>query len=189
MGLLPAHRRCLTTPDPVDPEVAAVTFNLHLSQFFCTGRASREEDWGRTDLNPIHSVVRVPATRSDGTRDHYFVRLGAEYYDVWPPAVGFVRLAADGGWVLPGPTSRWWPKQQNRPGFSFGLHHDYRYPDGSTRELVCFSHTFEYYISGHNPTDAERWKQGIHTLSATLTRIADALKAPNYQGPSGDLDT
>lgn len=98
-------------------------------------------------------------------------------------------MVADGEWVLPGLTSRWWPKQQNSPGFSFGLHHDYRYPDGSTRELVCFSHALDYYISGHNPTDAERWKQGTHTVSATLTRIADVLKAPNYQGPSGDLDT
>jgi hypothetical protein len=188
MGVLSPDRRRVTAPEAVDQEVAAATFELHLTRFFRTGRGSRE-GWQRIDLDPLHSVIRIPATRPDGSQDHYFVQLGAEYYDVWPPTASFVRPEGEHGWGYPTSSSRWWPKQQNSPGFSFGLHHDYGFPGGSTGQLLCFSHTFEYYISNHNPTDAERWRQGTHTVSATLTRIAAVLTAPNYQGPSGDLDS
>jgi hypothetical protein len=47
---------------------------------------------------------------------------------------------------------------------------------------------FEYYITGHTPTDGQRWQKGRHTLAATLNRISTALISPNYRGPSGDLD-
>jgi hypothetical protein len=67
---------------------------------------------------------------------------------------------------------RWWPNQQNQPGFEFGLHHNRTFDDGTIGQLLCFSHTFEYYISGHRATEAQAWRQGTHTLSATLNRIA-----------------
>lgn len=178
----------MTAPEVVDPEVAAATFDAHLTRFLDDGRGAGD-GWDRTDLDPLHAVVRIPATRPDGTRDHYFVRLGAEYYDVWPPRATFVSPNPDGTWGDPPETSRWWPKQQNSPGFAFGLHHSYTYSDGSIRQLLCFSHSFDYYISDHKPTEPERWRQGVHTVSATLTRIAHVLTAPNYQGPNGDLDT
>jgi hypothetical protein len=178
----------MNRPDPVDPEIAAATFDSHLTQFFRIGRGTGE-GWERVDLDPLHAVVRVPATRPDGTKDHYFVHLGAEYYDVWPPTTAFVRPDGEGGWPQSAPGSRWWPNQQNSPGFPFGLHHNRTFTDGSVGQLLCFSHTFEYYISDHNAGDTEKWRQGTHTVSATLTRIAIVLTAPNYQGPSGDIDT
>jgi hypothetical protein len=33
------------------------------------------------------------------------------------------------------------------------------FPDGLARQLVCCSMTYEYYISGHNPTPGQRWQQ------------------------------
>ena len=178
----------MNRPDPVDPEIAAITFDVHLSQFFKHGRGAGD-GWERIDVDPLHAVVRVPAVRADGTRDHYFVRLGAEYYDVWPPTVAFVRSDGEAGWVEANQNSRWWPNQQNSPGFPFGLHYGRTFSDGSVGQLLCFSHTFEYYISDHKPTETEAWRQGKQTLSATLNRIARVLTAPNYIGPSGDSDT
>lgn len=176
----------MTTPERVDPEVAAETFALHLSQFFAAGRAVLEDGWQRIDVDKLATVVALPAVRGDQTRDIYYVRLGAEYYDVWPPVVTFVYKDGEGHWLPALTGTRWWPNQQNSAGFPFALHLPYTYQDGSSRQLVCFSHSFDYYISGHNPTEAERWRQGTHTLAATLNRIAQALRAPNYIGPSGD---
>jgi hypothetical protein len=178
----------VTAPEPADPEIAAATFQRHLAQFFATGRGATP-GWGRTDLNPLEAVIRVPAIRADGTEDHYYVKLGAEYYDVWPPRAKFIEPVKGGGWGSPALSSRWWPKQEGSPGFAFGLHHTYTYPDQTVDQLLCFSHTFEYYISSHNPKDEEKWQQGVHTVSATLNRIAMVLTAPNYLGPSNDLNT
>ncbi len=178
----------MTEPQPVDPEVAAVTFAAHLDDFFKHGRG-RGKGWERIDLDPLHIVVRVPAVRADGTRDHYFILLGAEYYDVWPPTVAFVQPVTDGGWEPAADGTRWWPRQNNSPGFAFGLHPAYTYPGGRVGQLLCFSHTLEYYLSNHTPGDAERWRQGTHRVSATLSRIAQVLHGPNYVEPSGDPDS
>jgi hypothetical protein len=171
-------------PDPIDAEIAAVTFDAHLTQFFATGRGA-EVGWERIDQDALHCVVRVPATRADETKDHYFVLLGAEFYDVWPTTVSFVQPIADDRWAPAAENTRWWPKQNNSPGFAFGLHINYPSVGG---QLVCFSHTMEYYLTDHVPLPSERWRQGTHTVSATLTRIARVLTAPNYEGPSGDLN-
>lgn len=188
MGLRQCDRGGMNRPDPVDPEIAAVTFDQHLTQFFQSGRGAGE-GWERIDLDPLHAVIRVPAARPDGTHDYYFVLLGAEYYDVWPPTAAFVRSDSNGGWPQATPDTRWWPSQQNAPGFPFGLHHNRKFEDGTVGQLLCFSHTFEYYISGHKAKETEAWRQGTHTVSATLNRIAMVLTAPNYKGPSGDRDT
>ncbi len=176
------------TPELIDPEVAAATFDTHLRDFFTSGRG-RGEGWCRIDLDDLHTVVQLPAVRENGTVDCYFVRLGAEYYDVWPPTVAVVRKTQTGEWVEAAEGTRWWPNQRNAPGFSFGLHPRYAYPDQSIRQLVCFSHSFDYYLSSHTANDPERWRHGTHTVSATLSRIAQALHAPNYIGPSGDRDS
>lgn len=175
-------------PAKADPEVAARTFDLHMTRFFADGRPATEAGWERITVDPLHAAIRIPAVRADGTRDSYLVLTGADYYDLWPPSVAFVepvdktyREARDG--------TPWWPKQNNSPGFQFGLHATYTYPTGETRQLLCFSHSVDYYFSNHTPTESQRWVQGHHTVSATLTRIADALRAPNYQGPSGVDDT
>lgn len=188
MGLVGTDRgRVTEPPGKVDPEIAAVTFAAHLDDFFVNGRGGRE-GWERILVDELHAVTRIPATRADGTLDPYFVMLGAEYYPVWPPIVRFVRRTDDGDWVDATEGTRWWPKQQNQPGFSFGLHATYPFPEGP-RQLVCFSHSFEYYITGHTPAEGEEWVQGRHTLTATLSRMGDVLRAPNYQEPSGDRDS
>jgi hypothetical protein len=64
----------MSEPQPVDPEIAAATLNLHLTQFFEHGRGSGA-GWERFNVDPLHAVVRIPATRVDGTQDHYFLRI------------------------------------------------------------------------------------------------------------------
>jgi hypothetical protein len=172
----------------VDPEIAAVTFEAHLDDFFANGRG-HGEGWERTPVDALRAVIRIPGVRADGTVDPYFLLLGAEYYPVWPTSVAFVRRTDEGGWVDAIEGTRWWPRQRNQPGFPFGLHPNYQFQDGTIRQLVCFSHSLDYYVSSHNPTDDERWDQGRHTLTATLSRMADVLRAPNYEEPSGDRDS
>lgn len=173
----------MSEPAKVDPEVAAATSAAHLDEFFTHSRG-RKPGWERKPVDELRTVIRIPATRPDETHDHYFVMLGADYYPVWPPVVTFVRHDGN-GWVEAAPSSRFWPEQANQPGFNFGLHASYRYPDGTTRQLVCFSHSFDYYISGHAPDVDEVWRHGVHTVTATLCRLAEVLRAPNYQRPSG----
>lgn len=179
--------RVTEPPATVDPEIAAVTFEAHLDDFFTNGRG-RGDGWKRIVVDALHAVIRIPAIRTDGTVDPYFLMLGAEYYPVWPPVVRFVRRTEEGSWVDATEGTRWWPRLQNQPGFPFGLHATYPFPEGP-RQLVCFSHSFEYYITGHTPQGDEGWDQSRHTLTATLSRMADVLRAPNYQEPSGDRDS
>jgi hypothetical protein len=185
--MVPEDRRRVSAPAKVDEEVAESAFAAHLEDFFKNGRG-RRDGWERIDLDGLHAVIRIPAVQDSGELDHYFVKLGAEYYPVWPPTVAFVQLAGE-DWVDAGEATRWWPKQNNSPGFPFGLHASYTYPDQTVRQLVCFSFTFEFYVSNHGPTEDEKWDQGRHTLTATLSRLGDVLRAPNYEGPAGDSDS
>jgi hypothetical protein len=185
VGVVGEERRGMTVPTPTDPEVAAVTFKKHLDDFFANGRPSWSTGWARHPVDELHEVVEIPGIRADGTIDPYFVTLGAEYYPVWPVSAAFVHKTEAGGWepVSGGP---WWPRQNNQPGFAFGLHTSYDYLDGVKRPLICLSFTLQYYFTAHGPADDERWDPSRHTLSATLTRLGDVLKAPNYQEPDGD---
>lgn len=36
----------------------------------------------------------------------------------------------------------------------------------------------------HAPKDSERWQQGRHTVSATLSRLAEIFSPKYYRGPS-----
>jgi hypothetical protein len=71
----------------------------------------------------------------------------------------------------------------NPPGW-FGLHPAYEYPDGHIAQLVCFSHSLDYYISNHTPEPSQIWQQGTHTVAATLNRLHEILSPPSYQGPN-----
>jgi hypothetical protein len=178
----------MTEPSPTDPEIAAATFATHLDDFFVHGRG-RSAGWDRIRVDDLHVVVQIPGMRADGTVDPYFVMLGAEYYPVWPVSAAFVRRLDDGAWEKVTEGSGWWPRQQNQPGFSFGLHAAYTYRDGAIGPLICFSFTLEYYLTDHSPTEDERWDQRRHTVTATLSRLGDILRAPNYQEPSGDRNS
>ena len=167
---------------PVDPEVATRTFCRQLDTYW----ANRDLDsngWTRVAVDPLHTVVSIPARRPDGTTEPYFFRLGAEYYDPFPPTVLIV--AGTEGWPRARAGTTWWP-QLSRPGW-IALHDSYRYTNGQgdsvEGQLVCFSMTAEYYMSNHSPTESQRWQQGRHTVAATLSRLAEVLGPPHYIGP------
>jgi hypothetical protein len=173
---------------PVDPEVAARTFHRHLDTYW----ANRDLDsngWSRVVVDPLHSVVSIPAQRPDGTTEPYHFRLGAEYYDAFPPTVLIV--ARTEGWPRARAGTTWWPKLSH-PGW-LALHDSYRYTNGQGQsvegQLVCFSMTAEYYMSNHSPTESQRWQQGRHTVAATLSRLAAVLSPPHYIGPDAPRPT
>lgn len=187
-------------PAVADPEIAAAVFADHLTRVQ-TGEQARSNGWAFTRLDPLHVVVTVSGKRQSGERDEYRVKLGAEYYDVYPPTTSFVcpprpatgNQPAREGWTEAPPGSRWLPAVA--PLEWFAIHPAYSFPggvanarDGVPRQLVCCSMTFEYYISSHQPNAGQRWQQGRHTLGATLTRIQDALTSEQYQGPAGAVD-
>jgi hypothetical protein len=133
----------------------------------------------------MHAVVAVTGSRPDGQSDVYYVKLGAEYYDTYPPTTSFVcpsrPAAADapgrGGWPEAPAGSRWLPDVQNLPWLA--VHSGYtNFADGKARQLVCCSMTY-----------GQQWRQGRHTLAATLNRIHDALNSPSYRGPAGADDS
>ena len=170
-----------------DPEVAAAMFRVHLDGFWATGRP-QSLGMERTDIDPLHSMVGLLARRPGSSPDRYFVKLGAEYYDAYPPAVAFIKPLEDGKWVEASDKSRWLPGikfPKDQPVW-FGLHPSYLFSgESAPRQLVCFSFTAEYYMTNHNPKDTERWTQGRHTLAATLNRLHEILSERFYQGPSG----
>jgi len=182
-------------PAPSDEEVAAAVFAGHVARVDASAQA-RAHDWRLSWLDPLHVVVALAAIRPSGERDGYYVRLGAEYYDRYPPTTAFMcppRTAVGGrpgrdGWVEASSGSRWLPSVN---GLSwFAIHAPYSdFPDRIARQLVCCSMTFEYYITGHTPTPGQQWQQGRHTLGATLNRIQEALTSPYYAGPAGAVDS
>lgn len=182
-------------PAVADAEIAAAVFGAHLARVEASEQA-RASGWTFTRLDPLHVVVGLAASRPDGRRDDFFVKLGGEYYDAYPPTTSFVRppsaptgdRPAGGGWVVAPPGSRWLPVVNGLDWLA--IHAVYSgYADGVPRQLVCCSMTFEYYITNHSPTPGQHWRQGRHTLGATLNRIQDALDSAHYQGPAGAVDS
>lgn len=167
---------------PVDPEVAARTFHRHLDTYWAN-RHLDASGWSRTAIDDLHTVVSIPARRANGTIEPYFVRLGAEYYDPYPPTV--LLVAGLEGWPRARSGTTWWP-QISRPDW-IALHGTYQYTDRQGQQfegqLVCFSMTAEYYMSNHSPTENQRWCQGRHTVAATLSRLAEVLGPAHYIGP------
>ncbi len=169
----------LGRPIPADPEIAALTFQRDLDTLWASRRPDRD-GWRLMRLDPLRVVVTLPGIRTDGTVDDYFVKLGAEYYDAFPPTTVFVD---PDGWREVRSGTRWFPLITS-PGW-FGLHDGYPFPDGTARQLVCFTFTAEYYMVSHSPPETTVWRQGRHTVAATLARLAEVLRPPYYQGPSG----
>lgn len=184
----------LATPAATDPEIAAAVFADHVARVESSAQA-RAHGWTLTLLDPLHVIVDITGTRATGERDNYYVKLGAEYYDRYPPTTSFVSPPRPGSgsvgmrteWAEAPAGSRWLPNVTSLPWFA--VHSDYsNFTDGTIRQLVCCSMTLEYYISGHGPTSGQTWRQGRHTLAATLNRVQDALSSKDYQGPAGALN-
>jgi len=169
---------------PADPVVAARTFRSHLDTYWLnSGRDSK--GWTCTQIDELHTVVTIPARHADDGVDPYYVRLGAEYYDAYPPTVLIV--APEEGWPRARAGTPWWPIVTSLNWCA--LHDTYSYCDPQGQplfegQLVCFSMTAEYYMSNHGPTEEQRWTPGRHTVAATLSRLGEILSPPHYGGPS-----
>ena len=171
----------MTSIAEVDWEIAAVTLSEHLDALWSTGRP-QESGWVRFRLDALRWIVLLPAQTPEGVRSHFFVRLDGRAYDRLPVDVAFVDPS---NWD-PAAGGRWWPSTDSAVPAPrqpwFGLHNAYQFQDGSTRQLVCFSFTLGYYESAHSPREAERWRQGHHTVAATLSRLAEILSPAHFRG-------
>jgi len=165
-------------PALVDVEIAAATLRQHLDELWTTGRPDKK-GWQLTWIDDLHLIVRMPAHRKDGTIDHYHIHLGGEYYDAGPPTVGFIDPDTK---ERTNKKSKWFPKINPTPPW-FGLHEAYHYPDKTSRQLVCFTGSAEFYMTDHSPKETEKWQQGEHTVAMTLNRLQEVLSQPYYVGP------
>jgi hypothetical protein len=171
---------------PVDPEIGGPTLRRHLDSYWAN-KGLDGKGWQRRDLDDLHVVVTIPAIRADGQADDYHWRLGAEYYDAYPPTV--LLVTDQEGWPRARAGTTWWPSFATRPDW-FQIHDSSDFRDGSGQvfakgqQLVCCSVTAEYYMSDHNPTEAQKWVPGKRTVAATLSRLAEVLRPPYYGGPS-----
>lgn len=174
----------LPFPVKVDQEVAAERFKQHL-EWLCGDRA-RQLGLRLVKQEPMYAVVRIAGRRAEGQHDDYYIRLGADYYDKWPPTAGFVKPES---WELAAPGTRWLPTIKCEGIDWFGLHAPYNASHNGRNihlpQLLCFTFTAEYYMTPHSPPEASVWRQGYHTLAATLSRLAEVLQPPHYRGPSG----
>lgn len=146
-----------------------------------------EWGWSTTWLGDVQLRVDALGVRADGTKDSYVLDLEFSTYPAEPPRILFVLPDPYG--QHPTDHSRWWPRFDGPPPFEFALHHAYPFENGTRPgQLVCFSHSRDYYYTNHSPQPGQRWQQCTHTVAATLTRVRRVLSAPYYQGPAGADD-
>lgn len=168
----------LSVPVRVDPEIAAAKFKEHL-EWLASPRAV-QMGLQLVKQEEMYAIVKIPAFKKDGNADDYFVRLGAEYYDKWPPTAIFVQPDT---WDRAESGTRWLPIIQCQGIDWFALHSPYNGGGVTLPQMLCFTFTAEYYMVSHSPAENSIWRQGHHTLTATLTRLAEVLKHPHYRGP------
>jgi hypothetical protein len=185
-------------PELVDPEIAARLLNEHLDEFFATSPRVTETDWCQHDDAgaTLSRIVGIPAVRPDGTKDRYHLCVDASYYDTWPVRVTFVGRCGGcdgdpaagqvgGPWMRARLGQLSYPRFEGATPFEFALHDSYSYPAGREGQLICFSYSFDYYLSGHNPNDGQKWRPGKDKVVATLSRLFVVLNSTAYLGASG----
>lgn len=181
----------MTALSPADPEIAAATMAAHLDDYWEGGRPAAL-DLERRRIDELRWVVTIPAHRANGTVDRYYLLVDATFYDLHPPVLRLVMPSddesgsTDGGWPEAGPGTVYWPRfsTTDRPSW-FQLHEHYKFTDGTEGHLLCFSYSADYYRSGHNPSPTQVWRQGRHTVAASVNRMARVLEPPYYVAPSG----
>ena len=143
------------TPAPVDPEIAAAVFGDHVARAEASDLA-RDHRWVFTRLDPLHVVVRVQPADPTADGSHYFVKLGAEYYDQYPPTTAFVCPPQECGdrapWSPAPPKSRWLPVVEALQWFA--IHEAYQYNGGGSGQLVCCSMTSPSSVGEITSTDS-----------------------------------
>jgi hypothetical protein len=167
----------------IDPDVAAATFARDLAHLWASGWPERY-GWQRTHIDDLTEIIEMPARLRESTRDPYYLKLHASHYDAHPVQVTFVEHVT---WTTAAGDSRWFPRLENVPSW-FGLHATYDYQDGSKRQLICFSFNLDFYLSNHSATDTQVWRQGRHTVAATLHRLHEILGPQHYRGPAAQLE-
>src|SRR4051812_5136400 len=100
------HRRSGVLPPPVkvDDEIAAEKFKRDLE--WLAGERAAQLGLRLIKQERTHAVVQIPGVRADGLHDDYYIRLGADYYDKWPPTAAFVR---PDDWERAASGTRWLP--------------------------------------------------------------------------------
>jgi hypothetical protein len=190
-------------PSAVDPEIAAALLIRHLDDFFDNSPNVSKDPaaWSRQETeNPLWSVVGIPARQLDGapSRSKHHVLVDASYYDSWPLKITFVEPVSDGRWRRARLGTASYPLIAGSPGvtggqqgvpFQFALHDSYPFANGSENQLVCFSYSFDYYVSGHGPTEDQKWRPGRDRLDATLNRLYTVLNSTAYLGPADGAAT
>jgi hypothetical protein len=168
----------LSYPVAAEPEVAARTFADHLDHFFA-GPRPLELGLKQRDISNLQTMIEVDGIREDGTHHPFFLLLGAQYYDRWPPTAAFVDPA-----TLAQVDSRsiYWPTLKQQPSWA-ALHNNYKFSDGSAGQMICITFTAEYYRTSHSPPKDAVWLPGRHTVAATITRVAELLRQPYYGQP------
>ena len=156
---------------PLTPAaVAAAKFKAHLEKLY-TNEDMADPRLAYTLLDDLNAVIPILARKGED-EDLFYVRLGAEHYDAYPPLVTFVEPDS---WAPAAPESRWFPKIEGAP--NFGLHDTYEYKrTAEKRPLICFSFNADYYVTDHNPTPGQTWVQGNHTVAATIYRLTEIMQ-------------
>lgn len=173
-----------------DPEVAAATLEEHLDRYWAGGRPDAL-GITRQRLDALVWVVRLQGERATGEIDPYYLWVDGRYYDLYPVDVRFVEPPGEEpgqqwGWPDAKADGPWWPTLAESPPW-LGLHATYNFQEEQTIEqLICFSMTAGYYRSSHSPQEHERWRQGRHTVAATLNRLHEILHPPFYAGPAAE---
>jgi hypothetical protein len=171
----------LLRPIQADPDVATALFQEHLDDLWTTDVPGALQ-LSRQRVDSRHELIGLTAVRTTARRDQYFALLGADFYDRWPPTVAFVDPEH---LTQPAANSRWWPHFSSYPEWAM-IEHQHDFSDGVRRQLVCYSFAADYYIVPHNLVRCCLWCQGRHTVTATITRLAELLRPPFYSGPADE---
>lgn len=146
-------------------------FAADLSRFLGQ-RTLDEVGWAKPD--DLTLLVPLFATRADGGKDPYLLRLYFDHYPTWPPSALFVnpltltyKYPDDVQWVPQASYHRELAFHTNHPG---------------SIQLVCCSLTLEFYKVNHSVDEAVTWRQGKHNFVSTIAAIKRALISPYYVG-------
>lgn len=169
-----------------NPEIAKSQFKEDL-EIVLNHEHAKYFDW-KIDPNIEELSMNVNFWSFDENHnklDDFYTIMDLTYYRAYPPGVIFVNPETRE--FKDGEDLKWLPKIGTKPpGMNIQFHPSYDYKEyGITKQLVCNSMTLEYYMSGHNPQEYEKWDPMKHNLFATMDMLQMMLKKPYYGGRMG----
>ena len=166
-----------------NPEIAKSQFKEDL-EFVQNHYYVKHFDWNiESDIEKLTMNVNFWSFDEQSNKlDDFYTIMDLTYYRTYPPGVIFVNPETKE--FNDGEDLKWMPKIASEPqGMDIGLHPSYDYKEyGIKKQLVCNSMVLEYYMSGHNPAEHEKWDSTKHNLFATLNMLQMILKKPYYGG-------